>query len=259
MDLPSASADRHPLPPQVRECHWYRGPIVRGRPRVFLSFACRPDGGLRQASKAFTALGSTLVVAALASGCGGGSSQDAHEVARSYDFEVLKASFPSKQAVARPATLKLEVKNTGSRAVPNVAVTVDSFNYKSNYPGLADNRRPIWAIEQGPGANASPPVESQEVSQPGGGQTAYLNTWALGALPAGQTRTFVWKVIPVKPGTHTVSFAVGAGLAGKAKARLADGGPATGKLTVNIAGSPPLTHVDPKTGKVVTGAYKPGS
>ena len=109
----------------------------------------------------------------------------AHEVARSYDVEVLKASFPSKQAVARPASFELEVKNTGSRAVPDVAVTVDSFNYKSNYPGLADNRRPIWAIEQGPGVDAKPPVESEEVSQPGGGQTAYLNTWALGALPAG--------------------------------------------------------------------------
>jgi hypothetical protein len=204
-------------------------------------------------------LGGVLAAALLASGCGGGTRQDAHEVARTYDMKVLKASFPSKQAISKPATLELEVKNTGSRAVPNVAVTVDSFNYKSNYPGLADNRRPVWAIEQGPGANASPPVESEEVSQPGGGSTAYLNTWALGPLAAGQTRSFVWKVIPVKAGMHTVSFAVGAGLAGKAKARLAGGGAGTGKLTVNIAGSPPLTHVDPKTGKVVTGAYKPGS
>jgi hypothetical protein len=204
-------------------------------------------------------LGGVLAAAMLASGCGGGTRQDAHEVARTYDMKVLKASFPSKQAISKPATLDLEVKNTGSRAVPNVAVTVDSFNYKSNYPGLADNRRPVWAIEQGPGANASPPVESEEVSQPGGGSTAYLNTWALGPLAAGQTRSFVWKVIPVKAGMHTVSFAVGAGLAGKAKARLAKGGSGTGKLTVDIAGSPPLTHVDPKTGKVVTGAYKPGS
>lgn len=222
-----------------------------------MSFANRPGGMLRQAPKTFV-LGGVLAAAMLVSGCGGGSRQDAHEVARTYDVEVLKASFPSKQAVARPADLELEVKNTGSRAVPNVAVTVDSFNYKSNYPGLADNRRPIWAIEQGPGVNAKPPVESEEVSQPGSGQTAYLNTWALGALPVGQTRTFVWRVIPVKPGTHTVSFAVGVGLAGKAKTRLAGGGPATGKLTVNIAGSPPLTHVDPKTGKVVTGAYEFG-
>jgi hypothetical protein len=219
--------------------------------------ACRPGGRLRQAPKTF-ALGGVLAAAMLLGGCGGGSSQDSHEVARSYDVEVLKASFPSKQAVARPASFELEVKNTGSRAVPDVAITVDSFNYKSNYPGLADNRRPIWAIEQGPGVNAKPPVESEEVSQPGSGQTAYLNTWALGALPAGKTRTFVWKVIPVKPGAHTVSYAVNAGLAGRAKARLAGGGPATGKLTVNIAGSPPVTHVDPKTGKVVTGAYEFG-
>ena len=47
-----------------------------------------------------------------------------------------------------------------------------------------------------------------------------------------------------------------AGLAGKAKARLAAGG-AGGRAasTSHIAGAPPPTHVDPKTGKVVPGAY----
>jgi hypothetical protein len=98
-------------------------------------------------------------------------------------------------------------------------------------------------------------VESQEVSVPGGGQTAYLNTWALGPLPAGRTQTFTWRVVPVKPGVHTVHYAVAAGLAGNAKARLTAGGAVHGQFKVSIAAAPPTTHVDPSTGRVVPGAY----
>lgn len=200
-------------------------------------------------------LGAALTAALLAAGCGGGSRQDAHEKSATYEVKLLAASFPAKQAVARPATLSLEVKNTGSHTVPNVAITVDSFNYTSSYAGLAADKRPIWAIERGPGAIAKPPVESEEVSNPGDGQTSYVNTWALGPLAAGKTRRFSWQVIPVTPGAHTVHFMVEAGLAGKALARLAAGGPAVGKFAVDIAGVPPATHVDPKTGKVVSGTF----
>jgi hypothetical protein len=167
---------------------------------------------------------------------------------------VVRASFPTKQAIARPSTLELQVRNSGSHAVPDVAVTVDSFTYRSNYPELADSRRPVWAIEQGPGLKANPPVESQEVSQPGSGQTAYLNTWALGPLGAGQTRTFSWHVVPVKAGLHTVHYTIAAGVAGKALARLAGGGAVQGQFAVNIAPAPPATYVNPSTGKVLQGS-----
>jgi len=130
---------------------------------------------------------------ALATGCGGGSRQDAGEKSASYDVEVVRASFPKAQAVARPATLELQVRNSGSNNVPNLAVSLDSLNYRSNFAGLADASRPVWAIEQGPGAVAKPPVESQEVSLPGGAGTAYVSTWALGPLPAGRTQTFTWR------------------------------------------------------------------
>jgi hypothetical protein len=130
--------------------------------------------------------------------------------------------------------------------VPDLAITVDSFNYISNYPRLAARSRPIWAVEQGPGAVAKPSVQTQEVSTPGG-ETAYLDTWALGSLAPGATQTYVWKVVPVKAGFHTVHYTVAA--------TLASGGPATGAFEVQIAGAPTATHVDPKTGKVVSGAY----
>jgi len=170
-------------------------------------------------------------------------------------MKVLHASFPSTQAVARPATMELQIRNTGSHVVPNLAVTVDSFNYTSNAPELAADKRPIWAIERGPGAIAKAPVESQEVSVPGGGQTAYVNTWALGRLASNATATFTWKVVPVKAGTYTVHYAVAAGLSGKARTRLASGGAGGGSFTVDVAGAPPTTHVDPSTGRITPGVY----
>lgn len=197
----------------------------------------------------------TLAAALALAACGGGTRQNAHEPSGTFAVQVVRASFPTRQAVARPASLELEVRNTGSHTVPDVAITVDSFNYASDYPHLADDQRPIWVIERGPGKSADPPVETQEVSTPGDGQTAYVDTWALGRLAPGQTQTFTWHVMPVKPGEHTVRFTVAADLAGRAKARSASGEAVQGQVTVDVAGAPPRTHVDPETGRVVEGAF----
>jgi len=192
-------------------------------------------------------------LAALAvSGCGG-TRVDANETKGHFDVEILHATFPTKQSIARPATLSIAVRNSSGKQIRNLAVTVDSFNYVSTAPELSANKRPVWAIERGPGRTAKPPVQSVEVSTPGSGQTAYVNTWALGPLASGATRTFSWLVVPVKAGTHTVRFAVAAGLSGKARAQLSSGGSAAGHFDVDIAGKPPQTFVDPNTGKVRTG------
>jgi hypothetical protein len=170
-------------------------------------------------------------------------------------MKVLDASFPTTQAIARPARLRLQVQNAGTRTVPDVAVTLDSFYYTENYPQLAADKRPVWVVEQGPGTIPAAPVESQAVSPPGSGQTAYVNTWALGPLAVGSTQTFEWRVVPVKAGVHTVRFTVAASLAGKAKAELASGAPVQGQFTADIAQAPPATHVDPSTGRLVSGRY----
>jgi hypothetical protein len=188
-------------------------------------------------------------------GCGGGTKQDAAEPAGTFAMRVVHPSFPTAQSIARQTRFVLPVRNTGTRTVPNVAVTIDSFDYTSTYANLAADKRPVWAIEQGPGAVASRPVESQEISPPGGGQTAYVNTWALGALAPGKTRTFVWRVVPVKAGSYTVHYTVAAGLSGKAKARLASGGLVQGQFAVDIASAPGLKHVNPDTGQVEPGQF----
>jgi hypothetical protein len=206
-----------------------------------------------------SAIGAVSIAALALAGCGGGTVQSHGEPAASFTMKVLRASFPAKQSIAKPTQFEVQVKNTGAHTVPNVAVTVDSFNYTSNYPGLAANKRPAWAIERGPGPVANPPVNTQEVSQSNGGGTVYLNTWALGKLAPGKTQTFIWHVIPLKPGVHTVHYTVAAGLAGKAKAALASGGAVQGEFTVNVAAAPAATHVNPNTGLVVPGAAPPPS
>jgi len=190
----------------------------------------------------------------VASGCGS-VRQDAHEPKGTFAMQVVRASFPANQAIARQTQLELAVRNTGTQTAPDVAVTLDSFYYTENYPELAADKRPIWVVEQGPGAIPKSPVQSQAVSPPGGGQTAYVNTWALGPLAPGQTQRFLWRVAPVKAGMHTVHYTVAADLAGKARAVLASGGPVQGQLNADIAPAPPKTQVDPSTGRVVAGTY----
>ncbi len=231
MSQPYATGSRR----RARQSRWYGGAIVRGgRKSLIAAAAC----------------------ALLAGGCGGGSRQDAGEPAATYQLKVLGARFPAAQSIARQTAMALTVRNTGSRRVPNLAVTIDSFDYTSHYPELAADKRPVWVIERGAGGIASsPPVESEEVSPPGGGQTAYVNTWAFGALAPGATRTLTWHVVPVKSGTWTVHYAIAAGLAGKAKARLASAGPVQGQFAVDIASAPALTHVNPDTGHVEAGQF----
>jgi hypothetical protein len=65
---------------------------------------------------------------------------------------------------------------------------------------------------------------------------------------------FKWRVAPVKAGRHTVRYTVAAGLAGRAKAQLANGSPVRGQLVANVAPAPAAVHVDPETGRVVEGA-----
>lgn len=184
---------------------------------------------------------SLVSVALLATGCGGGSRQDENEPSGSFKVDVPSAQFPAKQHLAQPSVLSIAVHNADDHALPNVAVTVDSFTKASQQPGLADPSRPVWIVDQGPI----------------GGDTAYVGTWALGKLEPGQTRTFKWKVTPVKSGTYTVRYRVAAGLNGKAKATLASGGVPGGSFKVDIAQTPASATVNPKTGAVERPGEKP--
>jgi hypothetical protein len=190
----------------------------------------------------------------LVAGCGE-AKQDAHEPRTAFTLEVLKANFPAKQAVARPSSFELEVRNASTSTLPNLAVTVRSFYYRSEYPNLADPRRPIWIVDQGPGATPRTPVETVPFDSPGGYETSTTGTWAAGPIASGEARTFLWHLTPVKSGVHTVSYVVSAGLHGNAAARLEDGRPVIGQFVVDVAPAPPINHVNPETGLVEPGRY----
>jgi len=175
------------------------------------------------------------VAAVLLSGCGSGEKQDANEPSGTFDVAVVDASFPERQSLAQAEELKLSVRNEGERAVPNVAVTISSFSRVSEQAGLSDPQRPVWIVDEGPA----------------GGDTAYTNTWALGRLAAGQSRTFTWRVTAIRPGTHTVRWQVAAGLDGKAVAHGPDDRAPEGRFTVSISDKPSDARVDPDTGEVV--------
>ncbi|HEY2631367.1 MAG TPA: hypothetical protein VGI26_03210 [Solirubrobacteraceae bacterium] len=193
-----------------------------------------------------------VLMGVLASGCGE-SARNAHEVAATYRVEVVRAAFPARQAIARDTRLALVVRNRGNTTIPNVAVTLDSLSYTSAYPLLSANKRPVWVVNNGPGAISARPVETEQIDAPGGGETAYVNTWALGALAPRTSKAFVWRVTPVKAGVHVVHYAISAGLDGKALARLRGGGLAAGKFVVAVARKPPTTHVNPETGQIAPG------
>jgi hypothetical protein len=177
-----------------------------------------------------------LAVLAIA-GCGGGSRQDVNEPSKTYRVAILRASFPARQRLAAPARLVVEVRNASKATLPNVAVTVDSFNARSERSDLASAQRPVWVVDR----------------PPDGSTTAFTNTWALGPMFAGETKQFVWQVTPVQPGTHRIRVQIAAGLQGKAKAVLAGNRVPERELTVRISSAPARARVDPETGAVVHG------
>jgi len=188
----------------------------------------------------------------LAAGCGE-SSQDANESEAEYSLQVLRARFHHIQAVARPTSFELLVHNPGSTTVPNVVVTIDSFYYRSDYPQLADPNRPVWIVDRGPGATPTAPVESVGIQSPGGYTTATATVWAAGPLKAGETRNFVWRLTPVRPGIHRVAYSVAPGLHGKATVLPRYAHATHGTFKVLVASQPPITHVNPETGVVEVG------
>ncbi len=183
-----------------------------------------------------TSAATSLAVGALAlAGCGSQERQDANEKAGTYTVDVTRASFPAAQRLAQQSEMRIAVKNTGDEALPDVAVTVDSFSRRSEQAGLADPDRPVFIVDEGPE----------------GGTTALVDTWALDGLAPGQTKTFTWKVTPVEAGRYSLKWTVAAGLDGKAKARDAQGrSPVSGSFAVKVGRKPSDARVNPETGEV---------
>jgi hypothetical protein len=191
------------------------------------------------------------------SACGGGPRQDAHAPSGHFTVEVPSASFPASQSLSQHTQMVIIVRNPGPKTIPNVAITItdanynttaQAFGYRSDQPYLANPSRPVWIVDQGPGASAC--QFSCQAGGGGGAVTAYSNTWALGSLVPGRTATFTWHVTAVKPGTHVVHYRVAAGLNGNAVAELAGGQTPQGTFVVTVRQAPQQAYVT-NSGKVV--------
>ena len=219
----------------------------------------------------------TATVALASAGCGASSPASSTTdpagqaaagqtaAAESYPIEVTTASFPRKQSLSQRVRLVIAVRNTGRRALPNVAVsicnttcsakaprgegtTVQAFSYAiGKAPNLANPSRPIWIVLRPPGKCGY----SCRNLGPGAAVTAYSNTWALGRLAPGRTARFVWTVTPVKSGRFTLAWQVAAALKGHNRAVLRGGRPARGTLVGAVSTKPPHYVVQPN-GKVTT-------
>jgi hypothetical protein len=186
-----------------------------------------------------------LAAAIVALGGCGGDRQDADEPEGTFRLEVVDASFPARQSIAQPVTMRIRVRNEDSEAAPNVAVTVETkgatpdsgpvaFAQSRSDPRLADPNRPVWVLDE----------------EPGGGTSAYSNTWTLGRLGAGEEKTFEWRLTATEAGRYSLTYKVAPGLDGKAK--LADGSKADGSFDVTISDEPVPARVNDK-GEVVRG------
>lgn len=200
-----------------------------------------------------TVVAASLLLAA----CGGGARQDANEPKGTYNVEVRAASFPVRQSLAQASHLVIVVKNADTKTIPNVAVTItdsnlgtkaQAFSELLNMPGLASPSRPVWIIDQGPSPDGC--GYSCQQGGPGGGVTAYSNTWALGQLKPGASAVFNWRVTAVKSGLHVVHYQIAAGLNGNAVAQLAGGQKPQGTFVVHITQAPQQSFVNDR-GQVV--------
>jgi hypothetical protein len=179
----------------------------------------------------------------LAAGCGG-TAEDASEAAGTYRVEVAGASFPARQRIAEPVTLRIRVHNADRRTLPNVAVTVATapavpgeapiaFGQDAADARLADPRRPVWIVDRGPA----------------GADTAYTNTWTLGPLTPGGSRQFVWHLLPARAGEFTVDFRLSPGLSADTRAAR---GRTRGAFRVIVANRPVAACVGAH-GRVIRG------
>lgn len=184
---------------------------------------------------------SAAALAALA-GCGGGERQDENEPEGDFKVEVVKASFPSDQKLAKRSELVIVVRNADTKQIPNIAVTMDGLDYRKDDPELADQRRPQFVVNGKFKKFGN--IEDAQAITPGGVENpTYVNTWALGPLEPGESKEFKWDVTAVVAGPYELNYKVAAGLDGKAKAVDANGETPTGVFSGTVSDEAPQTKI----------------
>ena len=167
-----------------------------------------------------------------ASGCGDDDNNNANE--EPWRVAINNVSFPIEQKLGQTSDFKIRVSNESTKPLPNVAISIDSFYYRDEQPGEADPAKPFWIVNRGPI----------------GGTTAFVQTWALGKLDVGASKTFVWHVTAARAGAKTVKYKVQAETEGVVDTRLPDGQAAQGTTAAVVSPKAPRATVG-KDGEVI--------
>lgn len=199
---------------------WYVAPALRGK----IAF-----------------LASAAALAAL-SGCGGGDRQDENEPEGDFKVEVVEASFPDEQKLAKRSKLVIVVRNSDTKDIPNIAVTMKGLDYRKDDPELADQRRPQFVVNGRFKEFGN--IEDAQARTPNGIENpSYVDTWSLGPLKPGESKSFEWDVTAVRAGPYELSYAVAAGLDGKARAIDESGEMPQGVFTGTVSDEAPQTKI----------------
>jgi hypothetical protein len=196
-----------------------------------------------------------LALAASLAACGGGSSSGSDEPEGKYEMKVLKATFPTEQALGQTSLMRIAVRNTGEKTVQTTGITISiageegqtsslPFGIRDPQPDLAQPDRPVWVVAEGY------PKPSGATTKRGGATSSSRKTYDFGALKPGKTVEGIWKLSAVKAGRFTVLYRVDAGLGGKAKAETDTGVAPGGTFKVQITPATPNVEVT-DSGEVV--------
>lgn len=230
--------------------------------REEIAKSAHPSRRLPGLRSRFASLAAIALTGATLAACGSDTErQDANEPEGKFPVEVVAAKFPTEQRLAETSDLRLEIRNSGDEAIPDLAVTINTgdqlsngpFSVRSEQEGLADPNRPVWILEEGYPKLIEGTVKEEDLDEAptAGAAAAQTNTFSFGSVPAGESKDIVWRVTPVKPGTYTVDYELAAGLNGKAKAVGDDGSfPVGGEFVVTITDKPPRAGVN-DAGQVV--------
>jgi hypothetical protein len=195
-----------------------------------------------------------LALAASLAACGGSSSGPEEPEGR-YEVKVVKAAFPAKQDLGQTSLLRIAVRNTGDRAVPDAGITISiagkegqssslPFGIHDPQPDLSLADRQVWVVAEGY------PKPDGATTKRGGVTTSSRKTYDFGALQPGKTVEGIWKLSAVKAGHFTVLYQVDAGLGGKARAETDTGVTPGGTFKVQVTPVTPNVEVT-DSGEVV--------
>ncbi|MBJ7459820.1 MAG: hypothetical protein JHD02_11565 [Thermoleophilaceae bacterium] len=168
-----------------------------------------------------------VAVAISVAGCGRSERQDKDAPSGTWTVAVEEWSFPKRQFLGTPTEFVLKIRNTDSRAIPQLIATIEGLNMRVKQVGAASEIRPIWLTSENNYAQF----------------TAYnaplASSFNLGLLDPGDTKTYTVTLSPLRRGTHEVGYRLAPSLLGDGKiVEGADNTPAEDQRTVVIDATP---------------------